>query len=71
MKFQVLTAESMKMTAFWDIAPCSVVQVNHVSEMRTASIITIALMMEAVRASETSVYVHLSPFHLTPYNLSY
>jgi hypothetical protein len=28
-------------------------------------------MMEAVRASETSVYVHLSPFHLTPYNLIY
>jgi len=24
-RFQVLTAASMKMTAFWDIAPCSVV----------------------------------------------
>jgi hypothetical protein len=28
MKFQVLTAVSMKMTAFWDIAQCSLVEVD-------------------------------------------
>jgi hypothetical protein len=28
MRFQVLTAASMKMTAFWDIVPCSLVEVD-------------------------------------------
>jgi hypothetical protein len=41
-RFQVLTAAHMKMTAFWDIVPCSLVE-------------EIALMMEAVCTSETSV----------------
>jgi hypothetical protein len=27
-RFQVITAASMKMTAFWDIVPCSVVGVD-------------------------------------------
>jgi hypothetical protein len=27
-RFQVLTAASMKVTAFWDIAPCSLVEVD-------------------------------------------
>jgi hypothetical protein len=27
-RFQVLTAMSMKMTVFWDIAPCSLVEIN-------------------------------------------
>jgi hypothetical protein len=31
-RFQVLTASSMKMTSFWDIAPCSLVEVNHFSQ---------------------------------------
>jgi hypothetical protein len=26
-RFQVLTAAKMKMTVFWDVAPCSVVEV--------------------------------------------
>jgi hypothetical protein len=41
---QVLTA-SIKMTAFWDIAPCSLVEVDQ-------------LMMEAVCTSEMPVYFH-------------
>jgi hypothetical protein len=28
MSFQVLTVANMKMIAFWDIAPCSVVEVD-------------------------------------------
>jgi hypothetical protein len=28
MRFQVFTMASMKMTAFWDIAPCSLVEVD-------------------------------------------
>jgi hypothetical protein len=43
MRFQVLTVRSMKMAAFWDVAPYSLV---------------IALMMEAVCASETSVNIY-------------
>jgi hypothetical protein len=27
-KFQVVTSASMKMTVFWDIAPCSLVEVD-------------------------------------------
>jgi hypothetical protein len=42
--FQVLRAASMKMTAFWDVAPCTLVEVD--------------LMMEAVSTCETSVYFY-------------
>jgi hypothetical protein len=51
-RFHVLTAASMKMTAFWDVALCSLVAID-VSEVRTAFI---ALMFEAIRTSGTSVY---------------
>jgi hypothetical protein len=27
-RFQVLTAMRMKMTVFWDVAPCSLVEIN-------------------------------------------
>jgi hypothetical protein len=45
-RFQVLTAVGMKVSVFWDVAPCSHVEVDRRF---------IALMMEAVRTSETSV----------------
>jgi hypothetical protein len=51
--FQVLTAASMNMTAFWDMAPCSLVKVDR--RFRYACWL-IALIMEAVRISETSAY---------------
>jgi hypothetical protein len=56
-KFQVLAAASMKFRVFWDVLPCSSVEVDDVSEVRTAVIIRAMnpLMMEAVRISETSV----------------
>jgi hypothetical protein len=47
MRFQVLTAASMKMTVFWDFAPCSLVEIDR--RFRGA------LMMEAASTSETSV----------------
>jgi hypothetical protein len=40
-RFQVLTAANMKIIVFWDVAPCSLVEV--------------ALMTEAESTSETSV----------------
>jgi hypothetical protein len=49
-KFQVLTAKCMKMTFLWDVAPCSLVDTDR--HFRGA---IIALMMEAVSSSETSV----------------
>jgi hypothetical protein len=57
--FQVLTAVSMNMTAFWDTAPCSLVEVDR--RFRGAYSLhyqgdewwVIALMMKAVRTSET------------------
>jgi hypothetical protein len=40
MRFQVLTAAIMKLAAFWDAAPCSLVEVyTDVSEILIASII--------------------------------
>jgi hypothetical protein len=45
----------LKKTAFWDIVPCNLGEVDDVSEVLAASII-IALIMQIVRTSETSVY---------------
>jgi hypothetical protein len=66
MRYQVLTAASMKMIAFWDIAPCSPVVADHISEVRTASIIRAMMMMEAVRKSETSVCYNETTRHNIP-----
>jgi hypothetical protein len=46
-RFQVLMSASMKMTGFWDVAPCSLVEVYWR--------LLITLMMEAASISETSV----------------
>jgi hypothetical protein len=54
MGFQVLIAASMKMTVFWDVVLCSLVDV---SEVLAASIIR-AVMMEAASTSEMSVSFH-------------
>jgi hypothetical protein len=27
-RFHILTAVSMKMTVFWDVAPCSLIEIN-------------------------------------------
>jgi hypothetical protein len=39
MIFQILTAASMKITAFWNVAPCSLAEVTDVLEVLAASII--------------------------------
>jgi hypothetical protein len=46
MRFQVPTAASMTFRAFWDVLPCSHVDV--------------ALMMETVSTSETSVNIYMT-----------
>jgi hypothetical protein len=53
----------MKMTAFRDIAACSLVEVDHVSEVCTTSIIRV---MEAVRISKTLVYFIEPTRHYIP-----
>jgi hypothetical protein len=55
-RFQVLTAASMKMTAFFNIAPCSL----EVDQR------FIALVMQGVRTSETSVYFNESTRRYIP-----
>jgi hypothetical protein len=52
MKFHVLTAESMKMMTFWDTVQCSLVETDHVSEVRSASIIAVKFRQY------TSVYIN-------------
>jgi hypothetical protein len=49
-RFQVLTAAII--TAFWDMAPCSVLAVGDVSEMHTTSII------RAMKRRSTSTTLH-------------
>jgi hypothetical protein len=55
MRFQILTVTSMKMTAFWDIAPCNLTEVDRRFRDVYCPIV-MTLIMEAVRTSETSVY---------------
>jgi hypothetical protein len=60
-RFQVITAVGMKMTAFLDIAQCVLLKKTYISEERTASITgakneSITVMMEAVRMSQMSVF---------------
>jgi hypothetical protein len=55
MRFQILTVTSMKMTAFWDIAPCSLTEMDRRFRDVYCPIV-ITLIMESVRTSETSVY---------------
>jgi hypothetical protein len=55
--FEFLKATSMKMTVFWDIAPCSLGETERW---------WIALMMEAVSTSETSVNFSQTTRHIIP-----
>jgi hypothetical protein len=59
----------MKFRVIWDVLPCSQI-LTDVSEMRTAFIIRamniIALMMEAVRTSETSANIYLTTRQYIP-----
>jgi hypothetical protein len=66
-EIQVLTAVSMKMAVFWDVAQFSLVD-TVISEDLTASIIRVfmirALMVEALRTSKMSVYFkETTPLH--------
>jgi hypothetical protein len=63
MRFKILTAARMNMTALWDIAPRILVKVYRLSEVHTAFII--ALMKEAVpslkrRSSPTRLHSAIS-----------
>jgi hypothetical protein len=52
-RYQVLTAASVKVTVFWDIAPCSLVEIDR-RFRRTIAL----MMMEAESISEESVYLY-------------
>jgi hypothetical protein len=54
---------SMKMVTFWDIAPCAVVEVERLSEVRTASIIMAFKLTTGCPATE-------EPFNVQPVFLS-
>jgi hypothetical protein len=49
-RFQVLTAASMKFKVFWDVVLCSQLKLTDISEVHTVSIIR--AMMKAVRTSD-------------------
>jgi hypothetical protein len=52
-------AASMKMTVFWDIVLCSLIEINLCYEM-------LALMMQAVSTSETSVNFYQTTWRNIP-----
>jgi hypothetical protein len=54
-RFHVFTAARMKMTAFWDIATCILVEVD-----------LMTLVMQAVSIAETSVYLYETTRHTIP-----
>jgi hypothetical protein len=56
-RFRFLTAASINMTAFWDVAPCNLVDVDWRF---------ISLIMVAVRTSEKSVYFNETTRHYIP-----
>jgi hypothetical protein len=64
-RFQVLTATSMKMAVFWVVVPCSLVDITENSEVFALSII-ITLIMEAVSTSEASVNFYHTTWHNNP-----
>jgi hypothetical protein len=56
-RFQVLMAASMKFRFFWDVVPCSHVEVVFIIR---------ALMMEAVCTSEMSVNFNVTTWRYIP-----
>jgi hypothetical protein len=62
-RFQVLTAASMKFRVFWDVGRVVTLKLTDVSEVSTDFI---ALMMEAIRISETSVNFNVTTWHYIP-----
>jgi hypothetical protein len=62
-RFQVITAASMKFRVFWDVAPCSHAEVY--GRFRGAYCI-IRVMMELVRTSETSVNFNVTTRRCIP-----
>jgi hypothetical protein len=64
MRFQVLTVTSMKMTVFWDVAPCSLVETDWMFQRCLLPPLSrwwgwwLTPMMEAVSTSEMSVNFH-------------
>jgi hypothetical protein len=63
-RFQVLTAANVKFRVFWDVAPCSHVEVDRCFKVRTTSMIS--AMTEAVNTSETSVNFNVTTLHYIP-----
>jgi hypothetical protein len=57
----------MKTTVFWDVAPCSLLEVVQSCILPLLSGL-IALLIEVVRTSETSVYYHETTRRYIPEN---
>jgi hypothetical protein len=53
-RFQILTAASMKVAAFWDVAPCSLVEADR--HFRDSYFLYHRPVMETEHTSGTSVY---------------
>jgi hypothetical protein len=65
--FRFSRAASMKFRVFWDVAPCSQVDVDR--RFRGAYCLHhqgVALIMEAVCTSETSININLTTRHYIP-----
>jgi hypothetical protein len=66
MEFQVLTVVSMKITVFWDVAPCSLVEVYRYFRGACCLHHQGALIMEAAIKSEKSVNFYQTAWRNIP-----
>jgi hypothetical protein len=57
-RFQVLTAAGMKMTVFWDVAPCSLVKINDFLEVLTVFIIRVIARLHGATSQKTVIFIH-------------
>jgi hypothetical protein len=69
-KSKILTAMTMKSTLFWDVTPCSLVEVYSISEnillLSSKSKSIPCQMMELEYAHETSVDLYQTTCHCIP-----
>jgi hypothetical protein len=72
-RFHAVTVTSMKFRVFWDVAPCSHIEVDRRFRgsfcLRHQGIHAITLMMKAVRTSETSVNFNVTTQRYIPKTL--
>jgi hypothetical protein len=62
-RFQVLTVANMKMTVFWDIAPCSVLEVYHPDNGGSKHLWNISKLLPDYITSQKTQITYMTEIH--------